>query len=315
MGDGGVELRQLNTFRAVATTLSFTRAAEALDYAQSSVTAQVQALEEDLGVPLFERLGKRVVLTDAGKRLLTYAEKLLRMAAEARVAVAAGDEPGGSLTIGASESLCTYRLPPVLSQFRTCFPQVQLIVHPGAQLQLRRALSDGLLDVGLLVEKPFQHESLVVEQLVSEPLLILAYPDHPLARLPRVGPADLAGESVVVMEAGCSYRELFERTLAEENVYPVTTLEFGSIEAIKQCIMAGMGITILPEVTVAAELAQGRLVALPWTGPDYELVTQLAWHKDKWLSPALRAFLELTRATLGAAAGSVHSKPATAVAW
>lgn len=134
--------------------------------------------------------------------------------------------------------------------------------------------------------------------LVYEPLLILAAPDHAVARLPRVAPGDLAGVPMLLTEAGCGYRAMFDRTLAEARVQTATRMEFGSIEAIKQCVMAGMGITILPAVTVAAEVAQGRLAALPWTGPEYTIATQLAWHKDKWLSPALRAFLDLTREIL-----------------
>lgn len=293
-----MELRQLSTFRAVARTLSFTRAAEALDYAQSSVTAQIQALEEALGVPLFERLGKRVALTESGTRLLTYAEKMLRLAEEARAAVPAGDEPRGTLAIGGAESLFAYRLPPVLSRYRACYPRVQLVFQPCTCPDVRRALNDGMLDVGLLVDEPLEYPNLVTEPLVPEPLLVLAYPGHPLTRLPRVEPRDLIGEPVVATETGCSYRRLFERTLVDAGAHPDVTLEFGNIEAIKQCVMAGMGITILPEVTVATEVAQGRLVALPWAGPQYRIVTQMAWHKDKWLSPALRAFQDLARAML-----------------
>ena len=293
-----MELRQLNTFRAVARSLNFTRAAEALDYAQSSVTAQVQALEEDLGVVLFERLGRRVALTEAGERLLLYAERLLRLADEARATVPGGDEPRGTLAIGASESLCAYRLPPVLGQFRGRFPGVQLIFHPGTCVELRRALNDGLLDLCLLLEGPCEYGNLVVEPLLCEPMLIVAAPDHRVALLPRVSPADLAGEQVIATETGCSYRVMFEQTLAEARVHPTTTIEFGSIEAIKQCVMAGMGVTILPQVAVASEVAQGRLVALPWAGPEYSLMTQMSWHKDKWLSPALRAFMDLTREVL-----------------
>ena len=293
-----MELRQLNTFRAVARSLSFTRAAAVLDYAQSSVTAQIQALEDDLGAPLFERLGKRVALTESGERLLLYADKLLCLAEEARLAVPAATEPHGTLTIGAPESLCIYRLPAVLSQFRARFPRVQLIFQPGLCSQVRRALSDGLLDVGLIMEQPLQHANLTIESLVAEPLLILAHPGHRLAGSREVYPGDLAGEPVVVTETGCSYRELFEKALADAGARPTMALEFGSIEAIKQCVMAGMGITILPEVSVASEVEQGRLVPLPWAGPPFNVVTQIAWHKDKWLSPALQAFIDLTRDTL-----------------
>jgi DNA-binding transcriptional LysR family regulator len=293
-----MELRQLQTFRTVARTLSFTRAAEALDYAQSSVTAQVQALEDDLGVPLFERLGRRVALTEAGARLLVYADRLLGLAEEARQAVPGGVEPQGTVVIGAPESLCTYRLPPVLQQFGARFPKVQLIFQPGRCADTRRALADGLLDLGFLLEEPVQPPQLVVEPLIRERLVLLAPAGHRLTALAQVGPADLQGEPLLVTEAGCSYREFFERALSAANAVPATTLEFSSVEAIKQCVMAGMGLTILPEVAVAAEVAQGRLVILPWAGPTYNLVTQLAWHKDKWLSPALQAFLEITRAAL-----------------
>jgi DNA-binding transcriptional LysR family regulator len=297
-----MELRQLATFQAVASTLSFTRAAEALDYAQSSVTAQIQSLEAELGVPLFERLGKRIVLTAAGQRLRAYAEQMLRLADEARVAVQDGDEPAGVLTIGAPESLCVYRLTQVLSRYHVRFPRVQVVFHPGMCAELQRALHEGKLDLAFLLEPPLPSGALVVEPLIAEPMLLLAHPDHHLARAPRVEPRMLDGEGMLLTEAGCSYRVPFERSLAQAAARPATVTEFGSIEAIKQCVMAGMGLAFLPAITVAAELAQRRLVALPWTDDDYGLVTQMAWHRDKRLSPALRAFMGLTRRALLAGA-------------
>lgn len=297
-----MELRQLATFQAVAMALSFTRAAEALDYAQSSVTAQIQSLEAELGVPLFERLGKRVVLTAAGHRLRGYAEQMLALADEARRALQVGEEPAGVLTIGAPESLCVYRLTQVLSRYHARFPAVQVVFHPGMCSHLQRALHDGNLDLAFLLELPLPSGALVIEPLVPEPMLLLAHPDHHLARLARVEPRMLDGEGVLLTEAGCSYRVPFERSLARAAARPATVTEFGNIEAIKQCVMAGMGVAFLPAITVAAELARRRLVALPWTEGDYGLVTQMAWHRDKRLSPALRAFIDLTRQVLTAPA-------------
>ena len=289
-----MELRQLHTFRAVAEALSFTRAAEALDYAQSSVTAQIQSLEAELGVSLFDRLGKRVILTEAGQRLHGYAEQLLRLSVEARAAVQEGAEPSGVLTIGAPESLCVYRLPPVLSQFHALYPHVQVIFRPGLCPDLRRGLGEGTIDLAFLLDELLPSGNLIVEPLIPEPILLLTYPGHPLTRFTQVTLSTLQGEAVLLTEAGCSYRVPFERELARAGAHPTSLLEFGSVEAIKQCVMAGMGITVLPAVTVGAELSQGRLVALPWTGGDYGLVTQVAWHRDKRLTPALRAFLTLT---------------------
>lgn len=292
-----MELRQLATFRLLATTLSFTRTANALGYVQSSVTAQIQALEEELGVPLFDRLGKRVALTDAGQQFLGYAERLLALAEEARAAVT-GAQVAGSLTISAPETLCTYRLPALLQQFRARYPQVRLTFRPGPVGELRRRISEGLVDVAFLLDAPLHAAGLQVEPLVTELLCVVAPPDHPLAGAPCVQPADLAGEAILLTEVGCTYREMFTRSLAAAGVYPTTTLEFSSIEAIKQCVMAGMGITVLPAVAVAAETEQGRLVALRWAAPNFQMVTQMVWHKDKWLSPALQALLNLSREVL-----------------
>jgi len=136
------------------------------------------------------------------------------------------------------------------------------------------------------------------EPLAREPVWVLAAPDHALVGREEVRPADLAKMDVLLTEAGCCYWSLFERILSRANVYPATTLEFSSIEAVKQCVMTGLGLTVLPAVAVAAEHSQGRLLKLPWSGPDLTVVTHMIWHKDKWLSPALSAFLSLSREVL-----------------
>ncbi|MBD0380829.1 LysR family transcriptional regulator [Paenibacillus sedimenti] len=293
-----MELKQLQTFRAVATELSFTRAAEVLAYAQSSVTAQIQGLEQQFGVPLFNRLGKRVAITEEGKRLLFYAERMLQLADEAQLAVRGDDEPSGTLRIGAPESLFTYRLPPILREFRSRCPKVELHFKPDfypGHLGLRREVMQGTVDVALFFNYPRLSDTLIVEQLLQETLLLIAEPDHPLTRLETVLPGKLEGEVILLTEAGCTYRELFEQILRGANVHPATKLEFASVEAIKQCVMAGMGIGFLPEIAVRAEISSGRMTALRWSGEELSVVTHLAWHKDKWISPALRVFLELVK--------------------
>jgi DNA-binding transcriptional LysR family regulator len=188
---------------------------------------------------------------------------MLRLAEEARSVVARGDEPGGTLIVGAPESLCAYRLPPVLSRFRRRFPRVEQIVRPGICADFRRELAEGRLDVGFLLEPPIVQPSLHIEPLVAEPLHLVTYPGHPLTRLERVEPRDLAGEPLLLTEAGCSDREPFEHTLTRAAARPGIILEFGSVEAIKQCVMAGMGLSILPAIAVEAELAQGASSSCP----------------------------------------------------
>jgi DNA-binding transcriptional LysR family regulator len=309
-----MDLKQLNTFRAVATARNFTRAAEELHYAQSTVTAQIQAIEKELGIRLFERLGKRVALTDAGERLLKYTERLLALTDEARVAVSGNGEPHGVLTIGAAETLCTYRLPALLQRFCGRYPGVQVIIQPATRRELRQTLLEGRADVSFLLEEPVSAADLVVLPLIREPLCVIAAPDHPLTHAHAVAPADMEGQSLLLTEPGCSYREQFERALADAGVRAAATVSFSNIEALKQCVMAGMGIGVLLRVAVATEIARGRLAALEVAGPSLSVFTQVAWHRDKWLSPALRAFLKLTLEVLGRGdAGAVDDGPSPPV--
>ena len=292
-----MELRQLTTFRVVATLLSFSRAAESLNYVQSSVTTQIQVLEEELGVRLFDRLGKRVALTDAGKRLLQYTERILQLVDEARSVVTNEEIPGGTLTITAPETLCSYRLPALLRQFRARFPQVKLIFRLSTFIDPWRSVSEGSADIAFAIAEPIHSNTLVTEILIPEPLLILAPHDHRLSHLPVINPMDLDGETFLLTEIG-SYRNVLERALNEVGVHLTINLDFSSVEAIKQCAMAGMGIAFLPAVTVAADVAQGRLTVLNWEGHNFQVCTQVMWHKEKWISPAISAFLEMAREVL-----------------
>jgi len=304
-----MELRQLITFRMAAQTLSFSRTAQALSYAQSTVSAQIQALEEELEVSLFDRLGKRVVLTDAGQRLLGYAEKILTLEDEARAAVSNGNTLDGSLTISAPETLCAYRLPAVLRRFRECYPQVQLIFCPEHGASLHQSLRDGLMDVAFVLAQPLQSPQLVVEPLITEPMLIVAHPEHPLAQSPAVTFADLQHQPMILTESTCNYRKMFEHAMRAAGVQLTTPMEFHSVEAIKQCVMAGIGLSFLPVVAVETEITQGRLVPLRWAGPGLQVDTQMVRHKDKWLSPPLRAFLNVAREVLQATPQATPASP------
>jgi len=293
-----MELKQLMIFQTAAQELNFTRTAELLCFAQSSITAQIKSLEEDLGVPLFERLGKRVILSEAGHRFKLYADKILSLAEEAKVTVGGTVEPSGTLTICASETQCTYRLPALLNQFQTRFPKVQLVFRPGiSEADFEGLLAKGLIDAVLISMTPIISDSLFVETLVPEPIVIVSHPTHFLARKSEVRPQDLNSQPLLVTEE-CDYRRIFEESLAEVGVQPSSKLELGDVEAIKKCVMAGIGIAALPMLAVKTEVDQGSMAVLKWVGPDFPIVTQLVWHKDKWMSPALRAFLDVTRETI-----------------
>lgn len=289
-----MELRLLVTFEKVATVLSFTRAAAELNYAQSSVTAQVRALEDALGSQLFDRLGSRIRLTDAGERLLPYARQIIELTEEARAAVAGAEEPAGPLAVGTMESLTNYRLPPLLEFFHHRYPKVRLTLRPTLGDETRQALRQGTYDLGFLMEEETEHPGLESEVLAVEPLALVAAPGHRLYGR-EVTVADLVREPLLATEPGCAYRDLFERELSA--VTAVEFREFGTIEATKRAAAAGLGICLLPEVTVAAELAEGSLVRLDWQ-PPFTLRTQLAWRAGRRLPVPARLFLERARQLL-----------------
>ncbi|MFJ3586216.1 LysR family transcriptional regulator [Streptomyces sp. NPDC090127] len=286
-----MELRLLVTFEKVATVLSFTRAAADLQYAQSSVTAQVRALESALDVELFERLGSRIRLTDAGERLVPYARRIIELTEEARAAVVETGEPAGPLAIGTMESLTSYRLPPLLELFHHRYPKVRLSLRTTLGDETRKALRQGTYDIGFLMEPETEHPGLDAEVLAEEPLALVASPRHPLAGRTGLTPRDLAAAQLVGTEPGCPYRDLFERELRE---WAPPFMEFGTIEATKRGVAGGLGIALVPRITVARELASGALVELDWKAP-FTLFTQIAWRRGKRLPAHVRLFVEQAR--------------------
>lgn len=293
---GTLELRLLATFEKVATRLSFTRAAADLSYAQSTVTAQVRTLEQDLGVELFDRLGSRIRLTEAGERLLPYARRLLDLADEARAAAVAPGEPSGQLTVGTIESLTSYRLPPLFELFHHRYPGIRLSLRTTGGDETLDALRRGVYDLGFLMEARTEHAGLETVVLLTEPLVLVAAPGHPLAGRP-LATAELRGEPLLAVESGCAFRDLFEAELNADAPRPVSFREFGTVEATRRAAATGLGIALLPEVAVADLLAAGTLQRLDWR-PPFTLHSQLAWRSGKQLTPAARLFVERTRRLL-----------------
>ena len=288
-----MEIRQLKTFQKVATLLNFNRAAEALNYSQSTVSAQIQALEETLETRLFDRLPKRIMLTEAGQKLLRYAEKILALAEETRSEVMGGKRPGGSLNIRVPETLATFRLPPLIKQFIGAFPETQLVFHTFAYHSLTQDLSQGLYDLAFLLVDSYQAPGLSIRYLGVEPLTLIAAPDNPLAKKKSFHPRDIGGELLLLGKTDCSYRRMFERYLAEEGVEPSASLELNSIHAIKNCVMAGIGVSIMPEIAVREDISKGRLAALKWDENPLETAVLMIWHEEKWISPSLKAFMDM----------------------
>ncbi|MFD0716589.1 LysR family transcriptional regulator [Paenibacillus sp. GCM10027626] len=293
-----MEIRQLKTFWTLASTRSFSRTAESLNYVPSTVTMQIKALEEELGVKLLDRLGKSVVLTDAGHQFLPYASKILNDVEEARHAASQSGELTGTVIIGADEALCTYRLPALLQLFRERYPHIRLLFRPLSSHNLKQSLREGNADVVFMLDEPSVSADLHTELLLDEPFLMVVSPDHPLASRSTLSIEDFHREHILLSEKGCSYRTYFYRTLLRKGADSLTELEFNSAEAIKQCAMMGLGIALLPEMVIKGEVERGELIALPWDLSEIRFATQMLWHQEKWISPSIRVFIEMARSVL-----------------
>jgi DNA-binding transcriptional LysR family regulator len=294
-----MELRQLEIFRILSRELNFTRTAEKAHCVQSNVSVQIRSIEKELGVQLFERLGQKVHLTPQGERLLPYAERVLRLLEEARTAVRSGKQPSGRLVIGSPESVLTYRLPRVLRSFRARFPNVELVFHSSRSSELILQLERGEIDLGLVIDDVFHDPRFHIERLCAEAVVLLAPARHALlARRRKLSAEDIYSETFLLTDAGCAYRAKLERALVLSNHRPKAIIEFSSVETIKRCAALGMGIACLPAIVARQELAAGTLSALRWKGPDLAMSTLAFWHSDKWLSPAMEAFLSLLRSAL-----------------
>ena len=290
-----MELRQLRTFQTVAKLLNFNRSAEILNYSQSTVSTQIRLLEEELGVPLFDRLGKNVGLTEAGNMLVKYSQKILDIEKETFTKVSGCEESCGSISIRIPQSIGTYILPSVLSEFRIKFPKVGFDISSCTYSTLRQELKTGITDVAFLLADSIPLAELKTEMLGIESLVLVSNPDHNLAKKPTLHIGDLAGESILLPKHDCTYKMLFEQALTEEKIDSAIFMELNSIEAIKQCVIKGVGVTMIPMMSVVREIEQKKLVVLPWAVERFETAILMIWHRDKWLSPTLQAFMDTVR--------------------
>jgi DNA-binding transcriptional LysR family regulator len=286
-----LELTYLQTFREVVKWGSYTRAADELVYAQSSVTTQIQKLEESYGAVLFERYGRKMKLTLAGEALNQYANEIIRLHSESKEVVS--KQSKGSLTIGTIETLAAFFLPPFLQAYRRDYPEMNMIIQPGNEPFIIESVKEGSLDIGFILDSPLKDPELHSAILREEKLVIIAHPDHRFGGLSEVQVQDLRNESMILTEEGCTYRAMLLKALKDNQVDYKLSYEYGNLEAIKQCVIYGLGIALLPSVVVAEEIQKGRLIAIPLVHPDCKFYTQLIYSKKKWLSKAFIDFLEL----------------------
>jgi LysR family transcriptional regulator, cell division regulator len=285
-----MDAADLKVFEAVARLGGMNRAAVELNTVQSNITARIQALEADIGSMLLERHSRGVTLTQAGQRLLPYAGKVARLLDDARRAARDDGAPRGVLTIGSLETTAALRLTPLLTRYATDNPAVDLVLRTGTTCELVGDTLEQRVD-GAFVCGPVAHPELEEQVMFREELVLLAAPG-----VASLSAALTTGEvRLVVLRAGCSYRQMLQTLLVRRGIVVQRLLEFGTLEAIFGCITAGLGITLLPRALVGGVCDAGRVSMHALPPEDAMVETVFIRRRDRFTSSALHAFLTCMR--------------------
>ena len=287
-----MDLKHLQTFLCLCEINNFTKTAEHLHYAQSHVTMQIQQLEEELNVKLFERLGKKISLTTDGQKLIPYAQKMLSLSKDIEFQFAKQDN--GRIVIGASESLCLYRLPNIIKLFSNQYPSVEVCLYVLESNDYLSLLANNTIDIAFVLDRPLAHLHFEKVLQIPETIGIFSLPQHPLAQKKNVSLKDLANQRLIVTKKECCYRQQFDYDLNKIKITPHIVLETSSIQVIKQSVLSGLGICVLPEFVVQDEMKQNQLKAIEYL-THYSIQSQLIYHRDKWLSPSLKHFIDMAK--------------------
>lgn len=269
-----MELTDLHIFRTIVRAGGVTRAAEKLNRVQSNVTTRLKQLEQELGVALFTRDGRRLRLSPAGQVLLGYADQMLTLAEEAAQAVR-DDRPRGVLRLGTMESTAAVRLPGPLSAFHERYPEVVMELDTGAPRELLARVLTGDLDAALVTE-PIADPRLETLPIYKEELVIVASSRHPPIRSPQ----DVAPRTALAFHPGCPHRDRLEAWFARAGVPIERMVEAASYHAILGCAAAGMGVALMPLSVLESYAERARLSVHPLHGKFRSARTLLAWRKQ-----------------------------------
>jgi DNA-binding transcriptional LysR family regulator len=285
-----MDASDLRVFEAVARLGGMSRAAAELNTVQSNVTARIRGLEQELGEPLFRRHSRGVEPTAAGRRLLPYAGRVAALLAEAAAAVRDDGTPRGALVVGSLETTAALHLSPVLTGYARAFPEVDLTLRTGTTAEMIAAVLDRQVQ-GAFVCGPVDHPDLEVEPVFREDLAVLTAPSVRSTEA-LAGRRDLR---IVVLRAGCSYRQRLEEILAARGAVGYRRLEFGTLEAILGAVAAGLGVTLLPKRLIGPVWRDGRVAVHELPAAEGRVETVFVRRTDARVSSALAAFLERAR--------------------
>lgn len=289
-----MEFREISTFLQVAQYQSFSKAARHLGYSQAAVTIQIKQLEQELGVHLFDRIGKQISLTHQGQVFYQYAVSIRNDLEQAKNAVADPSTLSGKLCLGTIESICASIFPDLLAEYHRLHPEVTISIVTDSPGVLLDRMNENTIDIVYLLDRRIYDNRWCKTLEEPEENIFVASPDHELALVKR----ELELDEVLrfpffLTEKDASYRHMLEQYLASINRSVKPFLEIGSTEFIIHMLLKNTGISFLPKFTVQRELQQKQLTALNVRGFQMQTWRQIFYHKDKWVTREMQEFLRL----------------------
>ena len=291
-----MEIRQLKAFLAIAEAKTFTAGARRVNVTQAAISMQIRQLEEEVGLQLFTRTPRRVILTEAGEYLLERARKILREhdSALAEIAEVAGAEYG-RLRIGtASGTFAMHQLPNILQRVKDKFPNSELTVSSGTSQRLVDKMMHGEIDIAF-VSLPVDNANITTESIFSDEIVAIAHPKHPLAKEKFISAATLAGENLILGERGGNTRRMIDEFFAAANVKPNITMELSRQEAINLMVENNLGVGMAGAKSVAREIRDGKLISWLIEGAEIKWELGLARLRGGHFSPIGKEFVRLCK--------------------
>lgn len=286
-------LSQLRTFQTVARLNSFSRAAEELHLTQPAVSAQIVALENALKIKLFERMGRKIALTESGRVALSCAVDIhLRVGQMQRELEDLGELNTGSLHIGASLVVGVYLLPEILARFKEKYPRVELVVRVDPARHVINMILRNELDLGIIGEgAPVTDERIAFKPILRDDLIVIVPNNHPLAEAGSISPAQLETLPFVLPTKDSASSESILEQISAAGITLHSMLELGNVGAVKRAVEAGLGVSIVSRFAVLRELQEGRLKRLRISGVKLERQLSLCWHNGKPFSRLTTTFI------------------------
>ena len=291
--------RSFVTFKTILETGSFQKAANKLNYTQSTITFQIKQLEDELALKLFEKIGRKMVLTQAGRDILPYVDTILQGVEQIENYGKSLSEITGSLKIAIPDSILIYQMQPFIQAFLHEAPGVQLIIHSLQSGEINQSVLNGTDDIGVNCEKSSYPESIVHKKLGTYNALLIAAPYTKSSLLDFITPNQRKPFSLICNEPDGYYQLDMDQYLAKKDIIVYPYMKVQSIEAVKQCVMNHLGMAVVPAYSVVNELKNGSLIQAKTELDEKIYHSVYLYHKNKWISPQMELAFELLKKYMG----------------